>query len=289
MVHPDVQLLRKRADELLSRLFQRKPLVRAKWSDDAAGFKQQFDQAGTLYRVGAFGEARQIFLDVAAASPDKNSGLGLIATFNAAACAAAADDYRGVIELLEPHGGIVKGHPLWNLALSHYKLGEMSQAVTALRAWTLRALPDEKGRGALVAACVACKSGDFDTTGHLLTEAKIANENFVLDELGVSKKQQPNLVEAAELQPRHSLSEVKRNRVLQLLPPKKPERRPELAVTLSASEVESFSTAVEAIAERKSPPALQILRGLEKKYPEQHHLHIALAAAELFAGNAVAA
>src|ERR1043166_8368096 len=101
MVAGDVQLLRKRADEVLSTLLQRKPLVRPKWTEEIAGFKEPFDQAGTLYRVGAFGEARRIFLDVAAASPDRNSGLGLIATFNAGACAAGAEDFKRAIELLE--------------------------------------------------------------------------------------------------------------------------------------------------------------------------------------------
>jgi hypothetical protein len=166
MVHADVQLLRKQADGVLGTLFQRKPLVRTKWSD----FKERFDQAGTLYRVGAFSEASRIFLDVAASSPDRTSGLGLIAIFNAGACATAAEDFRGAIDLLEPHydRGIARGHPLWNLALSYYRLGEMSRSIAALRTWAQRAHPDEKARGWLVGACVACKSGDLEIAAQCL-------------------------------------------------------------------------------------------------------------------------
>jgi predicted Zn-dependent protease len=289
-VTPDAQLLEARAEAVLTALLQCKPLVRARSTDGAGVFKERFDQAGTLYRVGAFEEARRAFLGIAAESQDATSGPGLIATFNAAACAVAADDFAGTIDLLKPHheSGLLLGHPLWNLAISYHRLGDSSRATAALRTWALHAFPYEQARGWLAAACIAWQSKDLGAAAEFLAQARIASEEFVLDQLGVSQALVPHSAKPTHLRPRNSLSDVALNRVLRLLPAKKPERRPELAVTLSSTEIESFSAAVEAIAEGKSHQALQRLRMLQQKYSGQNHLDMALAAAELFNGNASA-
>jgi hypothetical protein len=202
--------------------------------------------------VRSFIEAYNQFASIAALAEDQRSGLGLIALINAAACAAAIDDFHCVINLIEPmyERNSVLGHPLWNLALAYAKTGRVVDAIKAMQAWASRAAASEKIRGWLVAAALAVKSGDHALAKDLLAQAARTNEQLVLELLGpVSAVTQSSLSAPPVTKSDQALSDAEASRLLQVIQPKKPERRPELALALSTDEMENFSAAIEATAE----------------------------------------
>src|SRR5260370_16133343 len=178
----DLERLKQNTDRILQELLIRKPLVKAgEWLQSHLDLKSRFDRAGVLYRVGSFGEAMRLFREVASSADEQKTGMVRTPLINAAACAAAMEDFQGVLEIVRPmyERNVALGYPLWNLALAYYQLGEIPQALTAIQRWTQRAYPSEKAGGRLVAAGLAIKVGNLTLAANEFDAAKEADKAFV--------------------------------------------------------------------------------------------------------------
>jgi len=286
--------LRVSSDRILRELFVRKPLVRASESLKADhSFKTMFDRAGALYRVGNYSDAATLFRQLATEAEAQRAGMGLIPLINTAACVIALGDYSSTFELLEPicERAAAKGYPLWNFSVAAFHKGDLGKALSAMQRWASSAYRSERARGRLIGATLALKMRDPKLAVECLREASEDDETFVKAQLGILDGKPPGHRIPREVGTKviKPPSKLELLRLAQLMQPKKPERRPQLAVTLSPQEMEEFSTAIEATADAHYEAALNILSSLELSHPEQIHIKYAIAACRLIAGQAAEA
>ena len=138
----DLAVLEKAADSIIERSLIRSTLVQQGPAlSSQPELSAKFEQAVSLYRAGAFREAKDEFSSLADIADSDRPHTGFTARLNAGACAAAAKDWSVVVELLTPpfSSGRLYGHPFWNLALAWYHLDLTSDALNALEMWVSKA------------------------------------------------------------------------------------------------------------------------------------------------------
>lgn len=285
---PDFSVLEKQTDSIIEKLFVRSTLVQpgpAIFGHPALSTK--FEQSVSLYRVGAFREAKVEFCALADLADSDRPNAGFTPRLNAAVCAAASKDWSVVLELLTPifNTGHLYGHPLWNLALAYYHLNQISDALGALEVWVSKAFKGH-ARGLLLIAALALKNGDKIRGKAALQRAIEVDADFVAGQLQphslrISEKPTPLPV----LRPQPPLDTAVRERLLALVQPKRPERRPELNLLLPGDAMEVFTSAIEEIAEGRFQQAKDHLAELRERLPHVQHLRFAVGACELFTGN----
>jgi hypothetical protein len=248
----------------------------------------KFDQAVSLYRAGALREAKDQFSSLADSADSDRPNAGFTARLNAAACAAASKDWTVVVDLLTPifSGGRLYGHPLWNLALAWYHLDLTSDALNALDMWVGRAFEWNRARGLLLIAALALKSGDRAKGKEALQRANEADADYVARQLQFPSTQfAAERLPAPVVRPGRQLAPVMQSRLLALVQPKRPERRPELNLLLTSDDMEVFTSAIEEIAEGSYQQAKERLIELHGRHPSVQHVRFAVGACELFTGN----
>ncbi len=293
MSQPDDPLfvnLRQNSKTIAEKLLVPTSLVRAgQWLESVPELRSKFERAGKLYRLGSIGEALDAFLAVSQESEAVRIGGGLTAHLNAAACAGAVRDYSRVVELLEPifQQGRLFGHPLWNLLVAFYKLGNLSEVANGLSRWINSAPMPFRSRGLLLQSALSIELGEIERAGKSLAQALDIGREFVLMELEKSSARiAPAVLVGPGVQPRRHLKRIPfeiRKQLLTLVQPKRPERRPELALMLTSDEIEDFAEAIEDMAEGRNVQAHSVLLQIQNKHPQLHYLNLALAACELFA------
>lgn len=115
MATGDLTALEEAADSIIERSLVRSTLVQAgPGISSYADLSARFEQAVSLYRAGAFREAKDEFSSLAESADSDRPNAGFTAHLNAAACAAASKDWPAVVDLLTPlfNVGHLYGHPL---------------------------------------------------------------------------------------------------------------------------------------------------------------------------------
>ena len=181
----DISVLDKQTDSIIERLLVRSTLVQpgpAIFGHPALSAK--FEQSVSLYRVGAFREAKEEFSALADLADSDRPNAGFTPRLNAAVCAAASKDWSVVLDLLTPifKTGHLYGHPLWNLALAYYHLNQISDALEALEIWVRKAFKGH-ARGLLLIAALALKNGDRIRGKEALQRAIEVDADFVAGQL----------------------------------------------------------------------------------------------------------
>jgi tetratricopeptide (TPR) repeat protein len=285
---PDFSVLEKQTDSIIEKLLVRSTLVQPGPAISGhPALSAKFEQAVSLYRVGAFSEAKDLFTTLADLADLDRPNAGFTPRLNAAVCATASKDWSVVLDLLAPifNTGHLYGHPLWNLALAYYHLNQISDALEALEVWVRRAFKGH-ARGLLLIAALALKNGDRIRGKETLQRTIEVDPDFVDSQL-----QSPSLgsterhTHAPALRPQPPLDTAVRVRLLALVQPKRPERRPELNFLLPGDAMEVFTSAIEEIAEGRFQQAKDRLTELRERLPHVQHLHFAVGACELFIGN----
>src|ERR1019366_7329528 len=285
----DLAALENVADSVIERSLVRFALVQPGYAiSNHSELSAKFEQAVSLYRAGAYREARSDFLSLAELADSDIPNAGFTARLNAAACAAASKDWSMVVELLSPSFtvGRLYGHPLWNLALAWHHLNLASDALSALEMWVSRALPSHRARGLLLIAALAVKSGDLTRARDALQRASEVDAEYVVNQLQAPARQfTVDRPPAPAVRLQRALAPAVRNRLLTLVQPKRPERLAELSLLLTIDEMETFTSAIEQIAEARFHQAKTQLTELHERHPNVQPVHFAIAACELSIGN----
>ena len=143
-----------------------------------------------------------------------------------------------------------------------------------------------QGAGLLLIAALAIKSGDRTKGKEALRRATESGPEFVADQLQYPASQflasRPPVLNS---RPSRPLAPGVQSRLLALVEPRRPERRPELYLLLPGDDMEIFTTAIEEIAEGRFQYAKEHLIELDGRHPNVQHLRFAVGACELFTGN----
>jgi tetratricopeptide (TPR) repeat protein len=289
------QALPARADELARKLLAPFDLVQpGRYLDDFPGLRERFDRAAAAYRGQAFEEALQQFLDVERDADGRRPGAGRTAGLNAATCALRADRYDQTVQLLEPRfrARALFGLPLWNYAVALYRLGRHPEALTAIEAWIPKSTSEWlRLRATLAAAAVAALAQQPDLARQRLRDALATDPEVVSRQLRLevpagtisSVAPAPGAPTPAPVAGPGIPPDVEKLR--RLVRPRRPERRPELASSLTAEELAAFDAAVEALAEGETAGPLRQIELLRQRHPDLPPLDAALASCLLFAGR----
>ena len=179
---PDLSAFENVRDSIIERLLVRSTLVQPGPSiSDYPELSLRFDQSVSLYRAGAFREAKEQFSTLADFADLARSNAGFTPRLNAAVCAAASKDWSVVLDLLQPifDTGRLYGHPLWNLAVAYYHLDQLSDALQALELWVNRAFKGH-ARGLILIAALALKNGERIKGKEALQRATDADPEYAL-------------------------------------------------------------------------------------------------------------
>src|SRR2546425_6334730 len=153
----DIAVLEAAADSIIQSSLVRSTLVQAgAVVSSYPELSEKFEKAASLYRAGAFHEAKERFYSLASTADSGRPNI-FTARLNAAACAACSKDWPVVVDLLAPlfKAGNLYGHPLWNLALAWHYLGLTSDALKALEVWVSKNHEWHRARGLLLIAALA--------------------------------------------------------------------------------------------------------------------------------------